>query len=220
MSASAADAGTATFYDGYATQLAATEASRSAMLPLLEAALPPGAWVLDVGAGSGRDVAALQQAGFEAFGVEPNATMRETALRLRPDLAGRLRDASLPQLGTPFSDCCPQGFDAVACSAVLMHIAPADLPGALASLARQLRPLAAGDVARCRPALLIALPEMNPGQLSGDRDADGRRFHNHAPATLQRQLTELGLMLESSSVNDAVLASTDTRWHMLVFRRI
>lgn len=219
MSPGELDAGTAAFYDGYAGKLAATEASRSAMLPFFEAALAPGARVLDVGAGSGRDVAALLELGFEAFGVEPNAAMRATALRLRPGLAGRLADAALPGLGRPFSERHPEGFDAVACSAVLMHIAPAELPVALQSLVQQLRAPAAGEAGMQRPALLLALPEMAASQLAGDRDTDGRRFHNHAVATVQALLADLGLQLERSATNDAVLASAGTRWHMLVFRR-
>lgn len=213
------NAGTAAFYDVYAGQLASTEASRSAMLPFFEAALAPGARVLDVGTGSGRDLAALQELGFEVFGVEPNAAMRATALRLRPGLAGRLVDASLPDLGRPFAAQQPDGFDAVGCSAVLMHIGPAELPLALRSLVQQLRPARPDEAENQRPALLLALPDMAPSLLSGDRDADGRRFHNHAPAAVQALLAELGLTLERSSINDAVLASAGTRWHMLVFRR-
>lgn len=213
------DTGTAAFYDAYATQLATTEASRSAMLALLAADLPQGAWVLDVGAGSGRDVAALLELGFEALGVEPRAAMRETALRLRPGLAGGLADATLPDLGQPFQDQRPQGFDAVVCSAVLMHIAPDDLPRSLAALVRQLRPAAAQECGVHRPALFLSLPEMDGPPLSGDRDADGRRFHNHDPAAVDALLGELGFDLARASVNDAMLVSAATRWHLRVYRR-
>ncbi len=219
MSANPLDAGTAAFYNVYATQLEASEASRSAMLPFFEATLAPGARVLDVGAGSGRDMAALLELGFDAFGVEPNAAMRATALRLRPNLAGRLADAALPDLGRPFSEQRPDGFDAVGCSAVLMHIGPAELPRALNSLVQQLRLPVAGEPERSRPALLLALPEMAAARLGGDRDSDGRRFHNHPPTTVQALLAASGLTLERSSINDTVLASSGTRWHMVVYRR-
>lgn len=211
------DAGTAGFYDGYAAQLApGTESPRSAMLAVAQVVLAPGAWVLDVGAGSGRDVAALRELGLQAFGVEPHAGMRAAAERLHPGLAGGLRDAALPALGQPFLDLRPEGFDAVVCSAVLMHIPPAELPLALAALVAQLRQPAAAAAA---PALLISLPDMAPQQLRQDRDADGRRFHNHAPAIVQALLAGLGLSHERTQVSDAVLASTGTRWHTLVFRR-
>lgn len=213
------DAGTRAFYDAYATQLAATEAGHSAMLGTLQATLAPGARVLDVGAGSGRDMAALLEHGFEALGVEPNAAMREIALRLRPGLAGRLADASLPDLGRPFCERRPQGFDAVVCSAVLMHVEPTGLARALASLAGQLRLPVDGEAASQRAALLLSLPEMLAERLSGDRDGDGRRFHNHEPARVQTLLAGRGWALNSASSSDAVLARTGTRWHTLVFRR-
>ncbi|MFT7772410.1 class I SAM-dependent methyltransferase [Roseateles sp.] len=213
------DARTSAFYDAYATQLAATEAGRSAMFSSLQAALVPGAWVLDVGSGSGRDMAALLEHGFEALGVEPNAAMRETALRLRPGLADRLADASLPDLGRPFYERRPQGFDAVVCSAVLMHVEPAGLTPALASLAGQLRQPVDGETAHRRPALLISLPEMLAERLKGDRDVDGRRFHNHEPTRVQALLAGWGLELDSANRSDAALAGTGTRWHTLLFRQ-
>ncbi len=213
------DPGTSHFYATYAAQLANTESGLSAMLPHALSALPAGAWVLDVGAGSGRDVAALRERGFEAFGVEPHAAMRETALRLRPTLAGCLADGALPRLGRPFSDRRPEGFDAVLCSAVLMHMTPEELPLALAALAQALRPKAAADAGPHVPALLLSLPELDAARLHAHRDGDGRRFHNHAPATVQAHLDALGFALASTSLQDHVRASTGTRWHTLLLRK-
>jgi 2-polyprenyl-3-methyl-5-hydroxy-6-metoxy-1,4-benzoquinol methylase len=45
------------------------------MLPHIERTLPPGASVLDVGAGSGRDVEAMIAAGFDAYGVGRNSRL-------------------------------------------------------------------------------------------------------------------------------------------------
>lgn len=201
------------FYARYAAAGAAAESPRSAMLPYLLRWLPAGSTVLDVGAGAGRDVAALLAAGLPAWGLEPHDGMRLQAESLFPATRGRLRPASLPELGRPWADACPLGFDAVVCSAVLMHVAPADLPRALASMVEQLGPAHAGRPAR----LLLAVPEMDAVRLTGGRDADARCFHNHAPATLQALLAAHGLALLEAAVNDAVLASAGTRWHMLVF---
>jgi len=207
------DALTAHFYDRYAAELSdATENRRSAMLPFIERAVPRGARVLDVGSGSGRDTAAMLDLGLNAWGIEPNDAMRAKAVERFPALQGRLRDGLLPGLGRPFADVCPEGFDAVVCSAVLMHVGAAQLPLALSALASQLRP-GAGT------ALLVSLPEMNTAMLTADRDGDGRRFHNHAPADVTQHLAALGFALEDSSVNDAVRVSAGTRWHLLTFRR-
>lgn len=214
----ALDGGTSAFYTAYAARLQpGTESPRSAMLPLAQAALRPGDWVLDVGAGAGRDVAALCELGLQAWGVEPSAAMRATASRLFPTLGNRLREGALPDLGQPFADVRPEGFDAVICSAVLMHVSPDDLPRALAALVAPLRPAGTDGAA---PALLLSVPEMAASRLQADRDDEGRRFHNHAPDRLQALLAPLGLVPERWQVNDAVLASTQTRWHMAVFRRL
>ncbi len=215
------DALTSNFYDRYAANLSAvSEASRSALLPSIESALARGASVLDVGAGSGRDLAAMLELGLNAYGVEPNQAMREKALLTHPALHGRLCEGMLPELGRPFSERCPNGFDAVVCSAVLMHLGAAHLPHALEALVAQLRPSAARDADNERPALLISVPEMDQAQLAEGRDMDGRRFHNHALDEIQNLLALQGLSLERASASDAVLASAGTRWHTLVFRRI
>lgn len=207
------DALTARFYDRYAAEVSdATENRRSAMLPFIERAVPPGSRVLDVGAGSGRDTAAMLALGLQAWGIEPSAALRAKATERFPALQGRLRDGLLPDLGRPFADVCPDGFDAAVCSAVLMHVGTAQLPQALGALAAQLR-------AGAGTALLLSLPEMNARMLTADRDSDGRRFHNHAPADVAQHLAPLGFTLEDSSVNDAVRVSAGTRWHLLVFRR-
>ena len=207
------DALTARFYDRYAADLSdALENRRSAMLPVVERTVPRASRVLDVGAGSGRDTAGMLAFGLEAYGIEPNAAMRAKACERFPALQGRLREGLLPDLGHPFADLCPEGFDAVVCSAVLMHVDAVQLPQALAALASQLRP-GAGT------AMLLSLPEMNAAMLIADRDGDGRRFHNHAPAEAEQHLAPLGFALQHAFVNDTVRISAGTRWHLLTFRR-
>jgi SAM-dependent methyltransferase len=214
------DTPTSDFYKRYAAHLTiASEARRSAMLPLVERTLSAGANVLDVGAGSGRDVAAMLECGFNAFGVEPNAVMREKALLLRPSLRGRIRPGTLPRLGQPFADQLPVGFDAVICSAVLMHLEGTELPLALESMVDQLRAFASHDGPATAPALLISLPLMDSSRLSNDRDHDGRRFHNHDVVEMRDYLASLGMSFELLISSDAVLASTGTIWNAMVFRR-
>jgi hypothetical protein len=61
---------------------------------------------------------------------------------------------------------------------------------------------------------------MDSAQLVDGRDRDGRGFHNHALDEIQNLLALQGLALERASASDAVLASSGTRWHTLVFRRV
>lgn len=204
------------FYRRYAGRLASQpESPRSAMLPMIEAALPRGSRVLDVGAGAGRDVAGMLAAGLDAYGVEPSAEMRDRALVQFPELAGRLRDGTLPDLGRPFVDVAPDGFDGVVCSAVLMHVGEEALPDALSALAATLR--RSGDGGRAAPGtvMLLSLPEQLDGSLAEGRDVEGRRFANHAPERVAALLAPTGLSLAAHTASDAVLSTTGTRWHTL-----
>ncbi|ALV07875.1 class I SAM-dependent methyltransferase [Roseateles depolymerans] len=220
------------FYDTYAQRLRThPEAPRSAMMALAERFFRPGDVVLDVGAGSGRDTAALRALGIQAFGVERNAPMRALALATHPELEGCIRDAGLPALHRPFEDLHPQGFDGVVCSAVLMHIGPEDLVEALAGLAALLKPTAQGqdgssgssdsstprDSRGSAGVLLLSLPEMSPDRLQHHRDPDGRLFFNHPPSQVMHTLQQHRMTLAAHEISDAVLTTSGTRWHSLAF---
>src|SRR6478672_10970438 len=104
------DPATAEFYARNAKDLAARyEASPGSVATYFDMAFPAGCRVLDVGAGSGRDLAALLAHGFDAYGVEPSEAMRAEALEHHPALAGRLESGALPAIGQPFGG----GFDGV-----------------------------------------------------------------------------------------------------------
>jgi SAM-dependent methyltransferase len=116
------DSLTDAFYARHAEAIAAgAEATQSAVSRHFDAVFPQPGRVLDVGAGSGRDMAELARRGHAAYGLEPSAALRALAAERHPSLAARLRDASLPELGTPFADEVPAGgFDGLVCSAVRM----------------------------------------------------------------------------------------------------
>jgi len=195
-------AGTTAFYDAWAAE--GQENPRSAMSHHFESSFAPGARVLDVGCGKGRDVVALLDMGFDAYGVEPNDAMRARALARDPRMHGRVAAAALPELGQPFGG----GFDAVACSAVLMHVSAETLPAALAAL---------DAVLASRARVLMALPQMRAELLVDGRDPDGRAFANHPPAQVQRLMSELGFVLVKC--DEIAAPSVDTHWRVLLFGR-
>lgn len=89
------DASTAQFYERNAVEIASRyENVDSPMERYFGAAFASGSRILDIGAGSGRDVACLLARGFDAYGVEPSSGLRQAALNAHPELANRL-EASL-----------------------------------------------------------------------------------------------------------------------------
>jgi SAM-dependent methyltransferase len=194
---------TRAFYAHYANDLAG-EAARSAMSRHFEAAFAPGTRILDVGCGSGRDLAALHAMGFDAWAVEPSAAMRAVAASRHPALAGRVVDAALPRLGEPFGG----AFDGVVCSAVLMHLRADELAAALRALRAVLAP---------RGRLLLSVPALGDDQLRDGRDRDGRLFTSHAPESLQSQLLAIGLDCLDRWELVAGTGASATRWTTLLF---
>ncbi|MFD5464658.1 class I SAM-dependent methyltransferase [Kitasatospora sp. NPDC127059] len=137
MSAPAGTAG----YGEAAAQLAVqyesvdfTEVHR-ALLHLYPA--PPAA-VLDIGAGTGRDAAALAALGHRVVAAEPTPQLRALGEGLHADSGVRWVADALPAL--PGLSAEGERFDLVLITAVWMHLAPAERPPAMAAVARLLAP--------------------------------------------------------------------------------
>lgn len=198
------DAPTSQFYDRYIDEGAIrNEAAQSATSAYFERAFKAGGKVLDVGAGSGRDLALLRDMGFDAYGLEPNEAMRAFALRTHPGLAGRLQPGALPAIGSPFGG----GFDGIVCSAVLMHIPAADLPRCAASFRLLVKP---------QGRLLFSVPCLRADLLDGERDPDGRFFENHDTEELALHLGKAGFSLIDRWDKGEF---ADTRWLVLLFEK-
>ena len=196
------DPGTTTFYDDWAAH--GEESPRSAISRHFEATFAPGARVLDVGCGKGRDLVALLDMGFDGYGIEPHDAMRAQALARDPRVEGRIAAAALPDLGQPFGG----GFDGIVCSAVLMHLTTAALPASLAALAAVLKPQA---------RVLMAVPEMRADLLVDGHDPDGRQFDNHAPERVQALLAAFGFALRHSE--ELATPTAYTVWRVLALER-
>lgn len=107
--------------------------------PVLLDLLPsPGATILDVGAGSGRDAAWLASKGYDVVAAEPSEAMRALARKCHPSPRIHWVGDSLPDLAQVRR--LGLTFDLILLSAVWMHVPPASRPRALRKLATLLSP--------------------------------------------------------------------------------
>lgn len=124
-------------YDRAAEQIASLYESttfEAVHLGALDVLPPAGSAVLDVGAGSGRDAAALAARGYIVTAVEPSEGLRREALRRHVASQVSWMDDALPHLVKLGR----QQFAFILVSAVWMHIAPQDRPTAMRRLSELL----------------------------------------------------------------------------------
>jgi ubiquinone/menaquinone biosynthesis C-methylase UbiE len=100
-------------------------------LEMLEAGVPPGSKVLDVGCGAGQVVGELNRRGYEAWGVDISDAM--VAYAHEHYQANRFRTADIEQL--PFAD---NTFDGILCLGVLEYLSRDE--AALREMWRVLKP--------------------------------------------------------------------------------
>lgn len=131
----------AAWYDAHATRLVPTYESLApaGTREWLAASLPrPPAVVMDIGAGTGRDAAALAADGYDVVAVEPSAGMRAEGARLHASPRLRWMADSLPALGSVSR--AGLTADVVLANAVWQHVAHADRARAFRKMATLLAP--------------------------------------------------------------------------------
>lgn len=100
--------------------------------------IPTEGFVLDVGAGSGRDARYFAERGLTVYAVEPAAGIRERAQQYHPNPSIHWINDSLPELTHVQRQATK--FDLILLSAVWMHIAPSSRQRAFRKLSSLLKP--------------------------------------------------------------------------------
>lgn len=193
------------YYDANAQDVAMRyEAVPSPVAEYFPFAFPAGSRVLDIGVGSGRDLAHLVRAGYDAYGVEPSKALCDFARRHHPGLDKRIVCGGLPELAEPFGG----AFDGVLCSAVLMHVPRALLFDAALGIRTALKH---------RGRLLLSLPSARGDVGENDRDAQGRLFSGYSPEEIQLLFERLGFELLARWDTDDALKRQGNTWYTLLF---
>ena len=201
------DRATVAFYSANAPTVAARyEAVVSTLTGHFQAAFRPKSKLLNIGFGSGRDLAVLLEKGHDCYGVDPANELVAEAQAYHPELAGRLAQGSLPELLSPFGG----AFDGILCSAVLMHIPVELLPMAARSISACLR---------TEGRLLYSVPCKRLDVVSDDRDSHGRLFVPDPQDQIQYNFQDLGLKLVSSWTDEDSMGRDAVRWKSLLMEK-
>ena len=194
------DQRTLAYYNNHAPELAARyEQVSSIAVARFKSTFKQGSKILDVGCGSGRDLALLARTGFDVYGVDPSAEFIQLAQQTHPDLEGRLGNGGLPELGIPFGG----NFDGVLCYGVLMHLNQEALVRSVKSLRACLK--IGGRV-------IIAIPAKKPGINTQNRDEVGRLFQLHRGEDLQSLFVSNGFELIEQWSNQNNIDETGIEW--------
>ena len=94
--------------------------------------------LLDIGFGSGRDLAFLRENGFDIWGADPSEKFVEHAQRRFPDITNHFFCAALPKLELPGD--LNRSFDAIILIAVWMHLPQTTYEDTIRSLCTFLKP--------------------------------------------------------------------------------
>jgi SAM-dependent methyltransferase len=161
--------------------------------------------VLDIGCGAGRDLLQLLERGYDAYGLEPCEELIQVTVEKYPQLSGRILPGSLPSTVENLKN---MKFDAVLCSAVLMHIPEEDLFDTVYTIRNLLED---------RGKLLISIPNSRGDLAEDDRDTTGRLMIMRDPWDIQLLFERTGFQLIEYWENDDSIERENIRWTTMLF---
>ena len=156
--------------------------------------------VLDIGAGSGRDAAALARRGYEVVAIEPSEQMRHQAMSRHPGKNIKWVDDRLPcisQVGNQRHQ-----FDLVIVSAVMMHLGEQEIPP---SLERMFMLLKIGGILYLTLRIGEAIPD--------------REIWCVNPENIKEQAKDIGFDLILFHNSSDELGRPEIKWSTLMFRK-
>lgn len=194
------DPSTLRYYASHADEVAQRyEGIQSPLADCFASVFKAGGRILDIGCGSGRDMAELARQGYQAYGIDATAELVNLAQQLHPEIHGRVLQASLPDFDVPFGG----GFDGVLCSAVLMHIDASELPCAAVSVKRCLK---------VNGRVFVSIPNQRPDIYALERDSHGRLFKSYTASDLSQIFENLGFIMVNQWTNNDAMDRHGISW--------
>ena len=159
--------------------------------------------ILDIGCGSGRDLAVLHAMGHRCYGIDSTPEFVTIATEIHPELKGHIVQAALPLFDVPFGG----GFDGALCSAVLMHLEVNELATAAESIKKCLSRSG---------RLLYSVPSRRGDVKADNRDANGRLFVPNQAGRLHTIFEQLGFRLISKWNNADSMGRDAIEWESVL----
>ncbi len=203
------DPSTAEYYDSHAAETYRLYTSApSPYGKTFSRVFGKGGRVLDTGSGSGRDVNALLELGFDACGMDASARLIGLSARNRENRDARFLTGSLPG-NIPGAFNRDSSWDGIVCSAVLQHIPDRVLPDTVRTFHRLLRD--GGRVFITFPLEYVLETE--------DRDSKGRLFRIRPKNEYSVLFEQTGFQLIEEHERPDSLGREGIRWTEMVFEK-
>ena len=161
--------------------------------------------ILDLGAGSGRDMKTLLGMCYDVYGLDASLSMVEAAKERYPELGGKLFHGDL---FSPLPDSFPvRRFDGLLLSGVIQHISRENL----FQMGFQLKSLLNNG-----GSLLLSMPAERP-DVKDERDPNQRLFILYPPSEVILLLERIGFKIKSMHHTRDSLGRKDFGWTVLIF---
>jgi 2-polyprenyl-3-methyl-5-hydroxy-6-metoxy-1,4-benzoquinol methylase len=168
-------------------------------------AFPLKSSILEIGTGSGKDLHLLHQYGHNVIGIEPSEELIKLSLRKYPSLTGKIFNDNLPDLGGIKGT-----FDAILCSAVLMHIPQMQLFDSAVAIKNHLN---------VGGRILLSIPHFYPGiNKNSLRDNNGRLFNGITANQLILLFERLGFRLIERWEDKPSDYGSDVVWNSILMK--
>ena len=169
---------------------------------------PPGGKILDLGCGAGRELQALRQLGYDAFGMDGSSELLNQILLNIPKLGQYIDYGMLPD-GIPEKFDLADHWDGLLCSAVLQHIPDNQLFDTAFTFHRLLKQ---------GGRLFLTIPVEYPLEKE-DRDSKNRLFRVRPIAEVVFLLERIGFQLIDQKESQDSLNRDKVVWASLTFRK-